>query len=110
MPFVPGVATPSEIEHARALGCRVLKVFPASRRRAARPSSRRSPAVYPDVRFVPTGGIDPDNLADYLALPSVLACGGSWVCEPALLRDGPLRRDRAARARGRRQVAQAVPA
>ena len=67
-------------------------------------------AVYPDVRFVPTGGIGPDNLSDYLALPSVLACGGSWVCEPALLRDGRFDEieRRAREAAG--QVAQAVPA
>jgi 2-dehydro-3-deoxyphosphogluconate aldolase/(4S)-4-hydroxy-2-oxoglutarate aldolase len=109
VPFVPGVATPSEIEHARALGCRVLKVFPASL--VGGPAFVKAmSAVYPDVRFVPTGGIGPDNLSDYLALPSVLACGGSWVCEPALLRDGRFDEieRRAREAAG--QVAQAVPA
>jgi 2-dehydro-3-deoxyphosphogluconate aldolase/(4S)-4-hydroxy-2-oxoglutarate aldolase len=84
MPFVPGVATPSEIEHARALGSRVLKVFPASI--VGGPSFVKAVApVYPDVRFVPTGGVNPDNLASYLELPAVLACGGTWICERRLL-------------------------
>lgn len=87
VPFVPGVATPSEIERGRALGCRVLKVFPASV--VGGPSFLKAvAAVYRDVRFVPTGGIHDENLTSYLALPSVLACGGSWMCEPALLREG----------------------
>jgi 2-dehydro-3-deoxyphosphogluconate aldolase / (4S)-4-hydroxy-2-oxoglutarate aldolase len=42
-------------------------------------------AVYADVRFVPTGGVNPENLASYLELPSVLACGGTWICERKLL-------------------------
>jgi 2-dehydro-3-deoxyphosphogluconate aldolase/(4S)-4-hydroxy-2-oxoglutarate aldolase len=42
-------------------------------------------SVYRDVRFLPTGGVDPTNLADYLAVPSVLACGGTWICRSALI-------------------------
>jgi 2-dehydro-3-deoxyphosphogluconate aldolase / (4S)-4-hydroxy-2-oxoglutarate aldolase len=84
VPFVPGVATPSEIERARALGCRVLKLFPASL--LGGPAFVKAVApVYPDVRFVPTGGVNPENLASYLELPSVLACGGTWICERKLL-------------------------
>ncbi len=84
VPFLPGVATPSEIEHARALGCRELKVFPASV--VGGPAYLKAVApVYPDVRFVPTGGVNPENLASYLELPSVLACGGTWICERKLL-------------------------
>ena len=87
LPFVPGVATPSEIERARSLGCTVLKVFPASL--VGGPGFLKAVgAIYRDVRFVPTGGVDPENLASYLELPSVLACGGTWICEPELLRDG----------------------
>jgi 2-dehydro-3-deoxyphosphogluconate aldolase/(4S)-4-hydroxy-2-oxoglutarate aldolase len=85
--FVPGVATPTEIEHARALGCDVVKVFPASLVGGVAFVKAVS-AVYRDVRFVPTGGIDGENLASYLELPSVLACGGSWLCEPGLVRAG----------------------
>jgi 2-dehydro-3-deoxyphosphogluconate aldolase / (4S)-4-hydroxy-2-oxoglutarate aldolase len=84
LPFVPGVATPSEIEHARALRCRVLKLFPASI--VGGPAFVKAVApVYPDVRFLPTGGVNPDNLASYLELPGVLACGGTWICERRLL-------------------------
>jgi 2-dehydro-3-deoxyphosphogluconate aldolase/(4S)-4-hydroxy-2-oxoglutarate aldolase len=84
VPFVPGVATPSEIERARALGCTVLKVFPAAV--VGGPAFLRAVApVYPDVRFVPTGGVNPDNLASYLEVPAVLACGGTWICERKLL-------------------------
>jgi 2-dehydro-3-deoxyphosphogluconate aldolase/(4S)-4-hydroxy-2-oxoglutarate aldolase len=43
--------------------------------------------VYRDVRFVPTGGVNPGTLASYLELPSVLACGGTWICDRALLRE-----------------------
>ncbi|HEY5100100.1 MAG TPA: bifunctional 4-hydroxy-2-oxoglutarate aldolase/2-dehydro-3-deoxy-phosphogluconate aldolase [Gaiellaceae bacterium] len=84
---VPGAATPTEIDRARALGCHVVKIFPAST--LGGPAFIKAvAAVFPDVEFVPTGGVNPENLGDYLALPSVLACGGTWICEPALLRDG----------------------
>jgi 2-dehydro-3-deoxyphosphogluconate aldolase / (4S)-4-hydroxy-2-oxoglutarate aldolase len=108
IPFVPGAATPSEIEHARALGCRVVKVFPASL--VGGPAFVKAvSAVYRDVRFVPTGGVSPDNLGSYLELPSVLACGGTWICEPALLREG--RFDEVERrARAAVELAGAVPA
>ena len=86
VPFIPGVATPSEIERARALGCTVLKVFPASV--VGGPAFLKAVApVYPDVRFVPTGGVNPDNLVSYLEVPAVLACGGTWICERKLLED-----------------------
>jgi 2-dehydro-3-deoxyphosphogluconate aldolase/(4S)-4-hydroxy-2-oxoglutarate aldolase len=87
LPFVPGVGTATEIEHARALGCDVMKLFPASL--LGGPAFVKAVApVYRDVRFVPTGGVSPENLRAYLELPAVLACGGTWICEPALLRDG----------------------
>jgi 2-dehydro-3-deoxyphosphogluconate aldolase/(4S)-4-hydroxy-2-oxoglutarate aldolase len=87
LPFVPGVATPSEIEHARALGCHVLKVFPASV--VGGPAFVKAIApVYPDVRFLPTGGVNTENLAAYLELPAVLAVGGTWICERSLLEEG----------------------
>jgi 2-dehydro-3-deoxyphosphogluconate aldolase/(4S)-4-hydroxy-2-oxoglutarate aldolase len=86
LPFFPGVATPSEIERARALGLRVLKVFPAS---VVGGSAllRAVTATYPDVRYIPTGGVDAANAADYLAVPSVLAVGGSWLVRPELVRE-----------------------
>ena len=87
LPFFPGVATPTEIDGACSRGCRTLKVFPAVALGGAA-FIRAVSAPYPDVRFIPTGGINADNLADFLAVPAVLACGGSWMCEPRLLREG----------------------
>ena len=87
LPFVPGVATPSEIERARALGLRLLKPFPASQ--IGGPGFLRAvSATYPDVEFFPTGGISEANLADYLAVPSVAACAGSWLVRGELIREG----------------------
>lgn len=87
LPFIPGAATATEIDEARALGCKSVKVFPASL--LGGPAFLKAvAAVYPDIRFVPTGGITLENLASYLELHAVLACGGTWVCEPALLREG----------------------
>ena len=85
--FIPGAATATEIDQARALGCRLVKLFPAAL--IGGPAFVRAVSpVFPDLRFVPTGGINLDNLAEYLRLPSVAACGGTWICEPALIRDG----------------------
>ena len=87
LPFFPGVATASEIDRARGLGLRTLKVFPASA--VGGPDFLRAvSAPFPDVRFIPTGGINPTTLREYLAVASVLACGGSWVCEPPLIAEG----------------------
>ena len=75
--MIPGVATPSEIEANLARGLTLLKLFPAEViGGVAMVRALRGP--YPDVRFVPTGGIGPANLAAYLAQPNVVACGGSW--------------------------------
>ena len=104
--FFPGVATPSEIEQARELGCRVLKVFPASIL-GGPPFLKAVAAVYRDVRFVPTGGITAENLASYLDVPAVLACGGTWICEQSVLREG--RFDEVER-RAREAVALVAPA
>ena len=75
---IPGVATPTEVQRAVHLGCSVLKLFPAEVIGGARLVDALAP-VWPDVRFVPTGGIAPANVAGYLALPNVLAVGGSWM-------------------------------
>jgi 2-dehydro-3-deoxyphosphogluconate aldolase/(4S)-4-hydroxy-2-oxoglutarate aldolase len=82
LPFFPGVATPSEIERARSMGLRTLKLFPASTVGGVN-FLRAVSATYPDVRFIPTGGITPQTLHEYLAVPSVLAVGGSWLVKDA---------------------------
>lgn len=87
LPFFPGVATPTEIQRARTLGVRTLKVFPIAA--LGGPGFLRAvSATYPDVRFIPTGGVGPGTLREYLDVPSVLACGGSWLADGAALRDG----------------------
>ena len=85
--FVPGAATPSEIDRARSLGCPLVKIFPASL--LGGPAFIKAVApLFPEVEFVPTGGVNVDNVGEYLALPSVRACGGTWICGPELLHDG----------------------
>lgn len=82
--IIPGVATPTDILHAMRLGLSTLKFFPAQT--MGGPSALKAIAgPFPDLRFIPTGGISPDNLADYLALPNVIACGGSWMVSNTLL-------------------------
>jgi 2-dehydro-3-deoxyphosphogluconate aldolase / (4S)-4-hydroxy-2-oxoglutarate aldolase len=84
LPFFPGVATPTEIDRAAGLGLTVVKVFPAAQ--VGGPAFLRAvAATYPDMGFIPTGGVTPENLADYLAVPSVVAYGGSWIVPPDLV-------------------------
>lgn len=78
IPHIPGTITPGEVEQANALGLDVLKFFPAEAAGGV-DFLKSLAAVYPDVSFVPTGGIKKENLSDYLALPNVVACGGSWL-------------------------------
>jgi 2-dehydro-3-deoxyphosphogluconate aldolase/(4S)-4-hydroxy-2-oxoglutarate aldolase len=75
---VPGVCTPTEVETARNLGLKTLKFFPAEAYGGAK-TLKAFGDVYKDFRFVPTGGVNLQNLGDYLKLPIVMACGGSWM-------------------------------
>ncbi|MBY7887550.1 bifunctional 4-hydroxy-2-oxoglutarate aldolase/2-dehydro-3-deoxy-phosphogluconate aldolase [Vibrio fluvialis] len=75
--IVPGVNNPSLVEQAMEMGLDTLKFFPAE------PSGgvamlKALTAVYP-VSFMPTGGVSPSNVKNYLAIPAVLACGGTWM-------------------------------
>jgi 2-dehydro-3-deoxyphosphogluconate aldolase/(4S)-4-hydroxy-2-oxoglutarate aldolase len=89
IPMLPGVATPSEIEANLARGINVLKLFPAEVLGGVR-FLKAVIGPYGAVMFVPTGGIDPGNLAEYLAQPNVMACGGSWIAPSAELAAGDL--------------------
>ena len=87
VPVVPGVATASEIMRALDLGVDVVKLFPAAA--VGGPGAVRDlSGPFPAVRFVPTGGVGPANLGEYLSLPSVVAVGGSWMVAGALVRSG----------------------
>ena len=81
---IPGVATATEVIAALDQGLDLLKLFPAEAAGGvALLRAFRGP--FPDVRFVPTGGISAANVASYLALPSVAAVGGSWMVAPELV-------------------------
>ncbi|MGI8334370.1 bifunctional 4-hydroxy-2-oxoglutarate aldolase/2-dehydro-3-deoxy-phosphogluconate aldolase [Actinomadura scrupuli] len=75
---IPGVATPTEILTAMEAGIDVLKFFPAQQL-GGPPSVKALAAPFAFTRFIPTGGVGPANLTDYLSLPAVLAVGGAWM-------------------------------
>ena len=77
-PIIPGVATATEAQRAWNMGLRILKFFPAGQ--AGGPAMIKALAsVFRDVVFMPTGGVTTANLRDYLQMPAVVACGGSWL-------------------------------
>ena len=78
LPLLPGVATASEIMQANADGYRFLKFFPASAAGGI-PMLKAFAGPFPDVMFCPTGGISAETAPQFLALPNVKVCGGSWL-------------------------------
>jgi len=87
--FIPGAVTPSEALRAAAAGFPLVKFFPAAA--AGGPAWLRAlaaPLTESGLRWIPTGGIGQENLADYLATPGVIACGGSWIAPPNLVARG----------------------
>jgi 2-dehydro-3-deoxyphosphogluconate aldolase/(4S)-4-hydroxy-2-oxoglutarate aldolase len=84
IPVIPGVATATEIIAALDRGVSTVKFFPAEQAGGAGALSAFA-GPFPGVRFVPTGGLNPRNVAPYLALPSVLAVGGSWMVPRAVM-------------------------
>ena len=87
VPYLPGVVTPTEIDQALALGLTWLKFFPASAFGGAKTLKALS-APYSMVKFMPTGGVSPETIADYLKLPCVYARGASYLAERSLIREG----------------------
>jgi 2-dehydro-3-deoxyphosphogluconate aldolase/(4S)-4-hydroxy-2-oxoglutarate aldolase len=87
MPVIPGVSSATEIIAALDHGSELLKFFPAEASGGvAMLQAWRAP--FPNVRFVPTGGVSSANAAAYLDLPSVAAVGGSWMVTPELVGSG----------------------
>jgi 2-dehydro-3-deoxyphosphogluconate aldolase/(4S)-4-hydroxy-2-oxoglutarate aldolase len=84
VPYLPAVATASELMLAMEAGYRCFKLFPAS---AAGGTALLTALAgpFPQARFCPTGGISPENAGSYLALPNVSCVGGSWLTPPSLL-------------------------
>ena len=84
VPVIPGIATPSDVMVARALGLRTVKAFPVAT--LGGPAFVRAlSGVWPDMLFMPTGGITEATMHDYLVIPAVTAVGGSWMVPADLI-------------------------
>lgn len=80
LPMCPGIATASELSQALTAGCRMVKFFPAEAAGGVKMIKNLLGAFrFTGVTFMPTGGVKPDNVADYLAVPEVVCCGGTWI-------------------------------
>ena len=78
VPVLPGCANPTDIETALSLGLETVKFFPAEALGGLK-MIKALAGPYPNVRFVPTGGVNEKNLVEYLSFPKIAACGGSWM-------------------------------
>lgn len=86
-PIVPGINNPTGIEQALSLGLKTVKFFPAEQSGGIGMIKAMS-APYGGVTFMPTGGIGPTNLNDYLSFGKILCCGGSWMVKPEMIAAG----------------------
>lgn len=87
IPVFPGTATPNDIQRAAAYGLSVVKFFPADIY-GGLPAIKALSGPFYDIRFVPTGGINLENMQDYLSDPQVLAVGGSFILSESLIKEG----------------------
>ena len=87
LPIFPGISTATELQQAWNLGLKTVKLFPAGLVGGPKLLKALS-SVFRDVRFMPTGGVSAANLDEFLALPSVIACGGSWLTPAAAVDAG----------------------
>lgn len=83
----PGCVTPTEIMAARKLGLRVVKFFPANVYGGLK-AIKNLAAPFTDMQFIPTGGVNTENIAEFVASPAIFAVGGSWVCKSADISQG----------------------
>lgn len=87
IPVFPGCITPSEVAQAVKRGLGVIKFFPAEPAGGLQ-MIKAIAAPYPMVKFMPTGGIGPENLAKYLSCDKIVCCGGSWMVKGELIKRG----------------------
>lgn len=87
VPIIPGCSNPSDIEQAIELGLDVVKFFPAEALGGVKMLKALS-GPYGNVSFMPTGGIDVNNIKSYLSFSKVIACGGSWMVPENLIKQG----------------------
>jgi len=86
LPFVPGVMTPSDVEHGLALGCKLQKFFPAEAAGGVKMlQALAGPYAHTGIKFIPLGGVNAGNARAYLTLSIVAAIGGSWMVERKLI-------------------------
>ena len=87
IPIFPGIATATELQRAWNLGLGTVKFFPAGL--AGGPDMLKAfSSVFREMRFMPTGGVSAENLHEFLKIPSVVACGGSWLTPQSAIKDG----------------------
>ncbi len=84
--IIPGVNSPSQVEQALELGVTALKFFPAEASGGIN-MLKSLTGPYGNIQLMPTGGVKPTNLMEYLAIPQVIACGGTWIAPTAAIRD-----------------------
>ena len=87
VPVLPGVATPSEVEQALELGLKAVKFFPAEAAGGIN-MIKSMAAPYQSLQFMPTGGINADNMLEYLSFNKIIACGGSFMVKDSLIDAG----------------------
>ena len=87
VPVTPGTQTPSEMELAMSLGLDLVKFFPAEPAGGIK-MIKAVAAAYVNLSFMPTGGINSENVREYLAYDRILACGGSWMVSKDLIKAG----------------------
>lgn len=87
VPVIPGCSCPSDVERAISMGLDTVKFFPAEVSGGIKAVKALS-APYNKIKFMPTGGVNPENLGDYLSCKSVFACGGSWMVKKDLINAG----------------------
>lgn len=83
----PGCVSPSEVAQAVKKGLKVVKFFPAEQAGGI-DMIKAMAAPYNELKFMPTGGINPKNLKDYLTFDKILCCGGSWMVKGNLIKEG----------------------
>ncbi|MEM7314687.1 MAG: bifunctional 4-hydroxy-2-oxoglutarate aldolase/2-dehydro-3-deoxy-phosphogluconate aldolase [Planctomycetota bacterium] len=84
--IIPGTSNPSDLEMALEFGLDVVKFFPAEAMGGIK-TLKAFHGPYHTMRFMPTGGVSPANIADYLSLPFVIACGGSWMVRSKMINE-----------------------
>ncbi|KMZ53387.1 bifunctional 4-hydroxy-2-oxoglutarate aldolase/2-dehydro-3-deoxy-phosphogluconate aldolase [Dorea sp. D27] len=94
IPVLPGICTPTELMLLVEYGLSAAKFFPAEQFGGLKTIQALS-APFPGMRFMPTGGISPKNVADYLSFPKIIACGGSWMVKDSLIRNNAFGKIRA---------------